>query len=74
MIQKNGGAAFPQSGFEQWAPEGGMTLRDYLAAKAITVLEPPDDYVGQRETADSYRKWAQKAYRMADAVLAARST
>lgn len=33
----DGGAAFPQSGcaqYAQWAPEGGMTLRDYFAAHA----------------------------------------
>lgn len=50
----------------------GMTLRDYFAAKAISGLEVPCDYVGVGETQRSYSAWAEKAYRMADAMLAAR--
>lgn len=48
------------------------TLRDYFAAKAIGVMELPTDYVGIKETDESYKRWAQKAYRMADAMLKAR--
>ncbi|MCK7176007.1 hypothetical protein L8P05_18975 [Enterobacter cloacae] len=48
------------------------TLRDYFAAKAIGVIELPTDYVGTKETEESYRRWAQKAYLMADAMLKAR--
>lgn len=48
------------------------TLRDYFAAKAIEVMELPTDYVGIKETEESYKRWAQKAYRMADAMLKAR--
>lgn len=50
----------------------GMTLRDYFAAKAIGKLPPPADYVGSKETEDSYKNWAKKAYKMADAMLLAR--
>lgn len=50
----------------------GMTLRDYFAAKAMESMPPPSDYVGEKETADSYRYWSAKCYHMADAMLAAR--
>ena len=74
-----GGWAFPtqvnrQDGFgnNYVDSEEGMELRDYFAAKAAAALEPPKDYVGAQEAADSYAKWARKAYRMADALLKAR--
>ncbi|UNM04983.1 hypothetical protein H4O05_09845 [Citrobacter freundii] len=51
---------------------GGMSLLDYFAASAICQLPPPNDYVGNKETEESYRKWANKAYKMADAMLRAR--
>lgn len=45
----DGGAAFPQSGYEQWAPEGGMTLRDYFAANSDISCDLEDDgCIGQR--------------------------
>lgn len=84
MSEKNtGGPAFGQvvelrcvrvdpTGAEQWEPalaQGGMTLRDYFAAKAMqallpTVTEFPDEHwrVGV----------ALDAYQMADAMLKAR--
>lgn len=78
--ENNGGPAFPREdyqangydrGFERLGQEG-MSLRDYFAAKASGALEPPTEYVGVQETADSYARWARKAYRMADALLKAR--
>ncbi|WP_227171073.1 hypothetical protein [Enterobacter hormaechei] len=78
MRVNNGGPAFPHlrkpvaPGVEQVITDGGMTLRDYFAAKAIGVMELPTDYVGIKETEESYKRWAQKAYRMADAMLKAR--
>lgn len=66
--EETGGAAFPQSGFGQWAPECGMTLRDYFAAKAMegwTANPLPND--------SSIQEVAEWAYRQADAMLAARS-
>ncbi|HIC9159772.1 TPA: hypothetical protein ACW5C9_000110 [Salmonella enterica subsp. enterica serovar Nagoya] len=69
--QNDGGPAFPEPvmDFSQYK---GMTLRDYFAAKAIGQLPPPADYVGSKETEESYKKWANKAYKMADAMLRAR--
>ena len=76
----DGGSAFPQHGWtsdpkvlERMKNQGGMTLRDYFAAKAIRIwleeskLESPfvdvdEDYI------------AKKAYKMADAMLKARES
>lgn len=78
----NGGRAFPCDSIVERDDNGhmhgkevssaGMTLRDYFAAKAIGVIELPTDYVGTKESEESYKRWAQKAYRMADAMLKAR--
>lgn len=78
-MKNNDAQAFPR---QQWEYDGNnnvlqyqeewMTLRDYFAAKAIGVIELPTDYVGTKETEESYKRWAQKAYRMADAMLKAR--
>jgi len=56
--------AFPTS---QIADSNGMTLRDYFAAKAMQGM------VG-REVSDPSRieKYAENAYKMADAMLKAR--
>lgn len=51
----------------------GMTIRDYFATKAASIIAPPTDYVGVEATQDSYRKWSEKAYKMADAMLEARN-
>lgn len=75
-MKNTGGPAFPELGNvgynSDWQCEAGMTLRDYFAAKAIGVIELPTDYVGTKESEESYKRWAQKAYRMADAMLKAR--
>ena len=60
----DGGAAFPQSGYEQWAPEGGMTLRDYFAAKAMQGMIASYGYL--RSEVDFM---AESAYDCADAML-----
>lgn len=77
MSKPTGGPAFPEIGNvgykSEWQNESGMTLRDYFAAKAVSALEVPCDYVGVMETQKSYRQWAEKAYQMADAMLIARS-
>lgn len=61
-----GGPAFPTSFDKNYPNEivGGMTLRDYFAAKALTGCLP-----GSRVDPSEY---AKLAYRMADAMLAAR--
>ena len=88
LVRDDGGAAFPQSGYERWAPEGGMSLRDYFAAHTAITL---DDYgvpyaesiVGRKmpdfaaDPSGNQLFWAEFGARMryaeADAMLAARS-
>lgn len=75
-MSKNG-AAFPQSGFEQWQSMPGMTLRDYFAAKALQSLVAS---VGQHSVGlgggsamyGTPEIHAKSAYTYADAMLAAR--
>ncbi|ENZ0174683.1 hypothetical protein ACF958_003497 [Providencia rettgeri] len=73
MTDKTGGAAFPASGHPdmQFVAQEGMSLRDYLAAKAMQgILVNP----GQLDNVnDEAAKWvARDAYTMADAMLKAR--
>lgn len=75
----NGGPAFPQtqtidgndkplvSGLD--VGEGGMSLRDYFAAKALTgMLADPQVHVGGERSA----QLAGSCYELADAMLKAR--
>lgn len=65
MNIEDGGSAFPEPGNAQC---GGMSLRDYMAAKAMqgwTANPLPND--------SSIQEVAEWAYRQADAMLAARS-
>ena len=63
MSTKNtGGPAFPTVMVDK--PEGGMTLRDYFAAKAMQAL------LGYEE--GTLKNDAEVAYQMADAMLKAR--
>lgn len=71
--EETGGAAFPQSGFGQWAPEGGATLRDYFAAKALQGLIAGAMSDGSIWDEESASMASQHAYAVADAMLAARS-
>ncbi len=67
-----GGPAFPgpyvndKGGLEAIWKQGGMTLRDYFAAKAMQ-----GDVVGGVHR-DDFEVTAIRAYRMADAMLKAR--
>ena len=92
MSNKNndGGQAFPYSGMERikgpitgaesvlpvW--HGGMTLRDYFAAKAMQGLtmayaaEDPDSWPNEMRGTDDYDVVASHAYEMADAMIKAR--
>ena len=68
-----GGPAFPQQGFdviaERFTSQGGMTLRDYFAAKAMTGICSD----GLQDS--SYCNYAAKrAYEMADAMIEARES
>lgn len=75
---KNGGAAFPQAQPTQDGngnfhfPDPGMTLRDWFAGQAMAGMGRPTHYLGKRETDESLRTYAQQAYQIADAMLAAR--
>ncbi len=73
MSKETGGQAFPcldDGGGGLSLRDGGMTLRDYFAAKAMQ-----SHIVGMRGLPPSH-EWkleaAQLAYRMADAMLEAR--
>ena len=70
MINTNtGGPAFPTATLAQ-KTEGGMTLRDYFAAKAMqTFLQTINGVVGCNRY--EYRI-AENAYEIADAMLRAR--
>lgn len=73
MERETGGQAFPR---QQWEYDGqnnvlqyqeeGMTLRDYLAAKAMQSMPLALDKYEQNIIASA-------AYKMADAMLAARA-
>lgn len=86
MSKEHGGAAFPQSGFEQWAPEGGMTLRDYFAAHfasaQATATSADRDFIrpdfiypnpGEDGRQTVAERIARVAYELADAMLAERA-
>jgi hypothetical protein len=72
--EPRGGPAFPRTGFEcdreergsyDTAPQAGMTLRDYFAAKAMQSLV----HEGWK---DAVEIMSLRAYRIADAMLEAR--
>ncbi|HJV53060.1 MAG TPA: hypothetical protein VJ652_16455 [Noviherbaspirillum sp.] len=75
----NGGHAFPRhDGYASHQTEG-MTLRDYFAAKAVAALiaEPPFEGSSTlahtwAKTVEGPEKYAEAAYRLADAMLAER--
>ena len=76
---KTGGPAFPEvrirSGDNYNPPTklyyGGMTLRDYFAAKAMQAILSPKSNVSDQFIADCC---ARSAYEIADAMLKARNT
>lgn len=75
---KNGGPAFPTFNAISHCDEGGMTLRDYFAAKAFHACYAEyfaglarNEYTCDPEWRDGV---AIEAYRMADAMLAARES
>jgi len=61
-----GGPAFPTATLAQ-KTEGGMTLRDYFAAKAMQAYLDGDD-----RDSFTYGEWAIESYQMADAMMTAR--
>lgn len=82
---KDGGPAFPESYIGSDAPHegigGGMTLRDYFAAKVmqgiVSTIDSEEGYWRLREHANrcsmNVSQWiARDAYKQADAMLEAR--
>lgn len=73
-----GGPAFPFPAYtypngEINSGEGGMTLRDYFAAKAMHSMLSDDAYSDRTETAAEWLEIvAKSSYEMADAMLSAR--
>ncbi|MFP2504598.1 hypothetical protein [Buttiauxella gaviniae] len=78
MERETGGPAFPSGRRfelgEGWQPEDGMTLRDYMAAKALqgwlASYPETDRHPVLAGNADDV---AKAAYKMADAMLNARA-
>ena len=66
MSENNGGPAFP-SDSNQYGPAAGMSLHDYFAAKAMQGICSHHDTWGLTGP-----EIADHAYRIADAMLAAR--
>lgn len=66
--KKNGGPAFPTYEHISGCDKGGMTLRDYFAAKELAKTNG----VAICDISEAYARLADHCYRMADAMLAAR--
>lgn len=79
MQPSNGGPAFPLQDWDECIHskrfETGMTLRDYFAAKAMNgiLASCPEGIRFQNLPDDSFGRWAESSYRMADAMLKARN-
>jgi len=75
MSKENGGPAFPLDSSAKRNSASGMTLRDYFASQALTGLI--GTYVVGNGTCMGTEHFAKNvsihAYKMADAMLAARS-
>jgi hypothetical protein len=77
-----GGPAFPDGSTNEWgnAYNGGMTLRDYFAAKAMQEMVGQYDFTffeddKREKEGDTFALVvAKNAYAMADAMLKARET
>ena len=65
--QQNGGQAFPVAGSEHNYPIEGMTLRDYMAAKAMNGMCSHVDTWGM-----TVPQIAKRAYDLADEMLRVR--
>jgi hypothetical protein len=69
-MSKTNPPAFPQHGFdtiaERFTSQGGMTIRDYFAAKAMQSFTTTDRMLWSNE------RMAAEAYDVADAMLQAR--
>jgi len=77
----DGGPAFPDvrstdylsSSCSRIETVGGMSLRDYFAAKAMHAIMQRYEADTRKTPSDAYRALAESAYNIADAMLAERS-
>jgi hypothetical protein len=74
-MNKTGGPAFPDGSTNEWgnATKGGMTLRDYFAAKAMQSLMSMTEIqvaIGKKDI--KIEVVANASYEWADAMLEAR--
>ncbi|MEN9492831.1 MAG: hypothetical protein RJA63_3280 [Pseudomonadota bacterium] len=80
MSTNDGGPAFPTGKWAEWGDSkqgeiaGGMTLRDYFAAKALGALLVGVTGVTPENRSNVFGLIAGASYDIADAMLAARST
>lgn len=76
---ETGGPAFPEPGLsglpngEFIYGQGGMTLRDYFAAKAMQGLMGRTWDVQKLSPDELFDRWATSAYMAADAMIKARN-
>lgn len=74
---QDGGQAFPSAGSEHGYPVGGMSLRDYFAAKAMQGQMQREKDFGKTVREQGFDKFAahiaQTSYQLADAMLAERA-
>ena len=72
-----GGPAFPEGGnnvnTQEWEVYGGMTLRDYFAAKALPAILERLLVIRDNSIEDAIRISARDAYRVSDAMIAERN-
>ncbi|MGX6999865.1 hypothetical protein [Caballeronia sp. KNU42] len=75
MGEIDGGSAFPQSkgAGDLWVAEGGLSMRDYFAAKALAAMIGQPDKDPENRGAKGVPRLAQFAYEYADAMITARS-
>lgn len=64
----DGGPVYP-SGDQNWKGEPGMMLRDWLAGKALTLI---DRNLSRRDANLSHEAIAKEAYLIADAMIKSR--
>ena len=78
MTIETGGSAFPCEGGNKFIsgneirktlPSSGMTIRDYFAGQELSKMNA----VACCDIPDAYARQAEHCYRMADAMLAART-
>ena len=79
MTKETGGTAFPNAsiktkdGVDVWG-EGGMTLRDYFAAKAMQGISSMPIPSEGNQIGQSPAEWlAENSYAIADAMMEARN-